>query len=164
MTLQDWVAKHGGQRTCAAKFNFPNSSLGAWCRSERYPTPANQKRLIECSDNEIDFYALLQEFVAKRSAAGQVITRDTRRLTGSILVKNLARLKRVFQEMNLPAERCNLHGDAITARWSHTHVTVCEVRGAISMLVASGKDSGDLLLIHKTIAESRNAALGRLNS
>ncbi|POZ13657.1 hypothetical protein C3Z09_22215 [Lelliottia aquatilis] len=158
------MAKHGGLRTCAAKFNFPNSSLGAWCRLERYPTPLSQQRLLECSENEIDFYALLQAFIAKRSAEGQMSTPDTRRLTGSVLVKNLARLKRVFQEMDLPAERCNLHGEKITARWAHTHVTVCEVRDAIGVLVASGKDSGDLQLIHKTIAESRNAALGRLNS
>lgn len=163
MTLQEWVLKHGGQRACAAKFNFSTSSLGAWCRAERYPTPVSQKRLIEYSDNQIDFSELLQTFVAKKAEAEPDNEPVIRRLTGSVFVRDVTRLKRLFKELKLPAERCNLHGETITARWAHTHVTVHEVRAAVELLAKSGKDSGDLKLIHRTIAEARNAALGSLN-
>ncbi|SUY95356.1 Uncharacterised protein [Citrobacter freundii] len=162
MTLQDWVTKHGGQRACAAKFNFSASSLGAWCRAARYPTPASQQRLIECSDNQIDFQELLQAFVAKKNASNQDKSPSDRRLTGSVFVRDVSRLKRLFNELNLPSERCNLFGERITARWAHTHVTVHEVRSAVAKLADEGKDSGDLQLIHRTIAEARNAALGSL--
>lgn len=161
MTLQDWVTEHGGQRACAAKFNFSASSLGAWCRSARYPTPASQKKLIECSGNRIDFQELLQAFIEKKDAAeeGKPVSR---RLIGSVFVCDVSRLKRLFKELDLPPERCNLHGERITARWAHTHVTVREVRAAVAHLVKSGADAGDVLLIHRTIAETRNTALGSL--
>lgn len=162
MTLQDWVAKHGGQRACAAKFKFSVSSLGAWCRAARYPTPASQQRLIECSDNQIDFQELLQTFVAKKNESTQDKPHTDRRLTGSVFVRDVSRLKRLFIELDLPSERCNLLGEKITARWAHTHVTVREVRSAVAKLTNEGKDSGDLQLIHRTIAEARNAALGSL--
>lgn len=162
MTLQDWVTQHGGQRACAAKFNFSVSSLGAWCRAARYPTPASQQRLIECSDNQIDFRQLLQTFVAKKLEAYQNKEPVIRRLTGSVFVRDISRLKDVFKELNLPPERCNLYGEKITARWAYTHVTVREVRSAVALLAKDGKDSGDLQLIHRAIAEARNAALGSL--
>lgn len=162
MTLQDWVIKHGGQRACAAKFKFSASSLGAWCRFARYPTPASQQRLIECSDNQIDFQNLLKTFVAKKNEGSQTKSPVVRRLTGSVFVRDISRLKRLFIELDLPPERCNLLGEKITARWAHTHVTVREVRSAVEKLVSEGKDSGDLQLIHRTIAEARNAALGSL--
>lgn len=162
MTLQDWVTLQGGQRACAAKFNFPVSSLGAWCRAVRYPTPASQKRLMECSNNQIDFYELLQRFINKNCNSTSE-KNTTRRLTGSIFVRDVPRLKRLFKELGLPPERCNLYGEQITARWSHTHVTVQEVRDAVQGLSGAGGDAGDLRLIHKTIAESRNAALGSLS-
>ena len=162
MTLQDWVTLHGGQRACAAKFKFSVSSLGAWCRAARYPTPSSQQRLIKCSDNQIDFHELLKVFVAKKNANTSNKAPTVRRLTGSVFVRNVSRLKRLFVELNLPPERCNLLGEKITARWTHTHVTVNEVRSAVAKLADEGKDAGDLRLIHQTIAEARNAALGRL--
>ncbi|MEI9745871.1 hypothetical protein [Enterobacter ludwigii] len=162
MTLQDWVTQHGGQRACAAKFKFSVSSLGAWCRSARYPTPASLQRLIQCSNNQIDFQDLLQAFVAKKNEATQAGEPVVRRLTGSVFVSDVSRLKRLFIELELPPERCNLFGEKITARWTHTHVTVSEVRSAVAKLANEGKDSGDLQLIHRTIAEARNAALGSL--
>ncbi|HAT7708276.1 TPA: hypothetical protein JAX41_004730 [Enterobacter roggenkampii] len=162
MTLQDWVTQHGGLSACAAKFKFPVSSLGAWCRSIRYPTPASQQRLIECSDNQIDFRDLLQMFVTKKNEEAQDKSPAGRRLTGSVFVRDISRLKRLFIELDLPPERCNLLGEKITARWTHTHVTVREVRSAVEKLASEGKDSGDLQLIHRTIAEARNAALGSL--
>lgn len=162
MTLQDWVKQNGGQRACAAKFKFSVSSLGAWCRSARYPTPASQKRLIDCSDNQIDFQDLLQTFVTKKHEGTPDQSAVARRLTGSVFVRDVPRLKRLFIELELPPERCNLLGEKITARWAHTHVTVREVRSAVEKLVSEGKDSGDLQLIHRTIAEARNAALGSL--
>lgn len=162
MTLQDWVTLQGGQRACATKFNFPFSSLGAWCRAARYPTPANQQRLMECSDNQIDFQQLLQAFVAKKNESTQGKPTTDRRLTSSVFVRDVSRLKRLFIELELPPERCNLLGEKITARWAHTHVTVREVRSAVAKLADEGKDSGNLQLIHRAIAEARNAALGSL--
>lgn len=162
MTLQDWVTKHGGQRACAAKFSFSVSSLGAWCRAARYPTPASQQRLIEYSDNQIDFQALLKTFVAKKNDAVEGNDPIVRRLTGSVFVRDISRLKQLFKELKLPPERCNLLGEKITARWAHTNVTVREVRCAVAKLADEGKDSGDLQLIHRAIAEARNTALGSL--
>jgi len=161
VTLQDWVTQQGGQRACAAKFNFPVSSLGAWCRADRYPTPVSQQRLIECSGDQIDFTHLLRAFVSKKSEAGRSKA-EPRRLIGSVFVRDVPRLKRLFNELELPPERCNLLGEKITARWAHTHVTVREVRAAVAKLASTGKDSGDLRLIHQTIADTRNAALGSL--
>lgn len=160
MTLQEWILENGGQRACAAKHKLPASSLGAWCRGSRFPLPANQQRLLECSDNKIDLTALLRRFLAKK--AESPTPSPTRRLLGSLHVKDLSRLKRVFVEQDLSTDRCNLDGDHITGRWAHTHVTVDEVRLAMLSLRNKNKDPADVQLIHKTIAEARNAALGGL--
>ncbi|MNT84478.1 hypothetical protein D3C72_2244920 [compost metagenome] len=100
--------------------------------------------------------------MAKKNEIAQDKSPVVRRLTGSVFVRDVSRLKRLFVELNLPPERCNLLGERITARWAHTHVTVREVRSAVQLLANDGKDSGDLQLIHRAIAEARNTALGSL--
>ncbi|HGV4613916.1 TPA: hypothetical protein ACNG5W_005269, partial [Escherichia coli] len=73
-----------------------------------------------------------------------------------------SRLKAVFSELGMPAERCNLRGPRFIARWKHSHVTVSEVRDAITVLELKNKDSSDIELIHKEISNARRSALGRL--
>ena len=161
ISFQQWVDSEGGQSACANRHGFPVASVGAWYRHERYPRPINQARILFCSENTVDLQALLTGFVeAKKSARGPV--RHVQ-LKGCCLVNTLARLKQVFAELNIPAERANLHGERITARWSTTHVSVSEIRQAVLTLAESGKDYGDLQLIHIAIRDARTAALESLS-
>lgn len=160
MTFQEWVKEQGGQRACAKKHNFSFASIGSWFRLERYPKPTSQQRILECSAGRVDFLDLLKKHIEKNSDGN--IKTVQRRLKASVLVRDLARLKQVYDELGLPSHRCNLHGPKILARWENTHVTVDEVRRAVCELEDQGKDSGDIELIHKTVGEARKTALGRL--
>lgn len=160
MTFQEWVKEQGGQRECARKHNFSFASIGSWFRLERYPKPASQQRILECSNGQVDFLDLLKKHIEKNKGVSTQTVQ--RRLKASVLIRDLARLIRVYEELGLPPHRCNLHGPKILARWETTHVTVGEVRRAVNELEDQGKDSGDLELIHKKVGEARKTALWRL--
>jgi hypothetical protein len=160
LSFQQWVDSEGGQVACAVRYGFPVASLGAWYRLERYPRPSNQSRILLCSGNNVDLQALLQRFVEVHAPAANKTRR--RLLKGCSLVNSVARLKQVFAELNIPESRANLHGERITARWSTTNVSVNEIREAVLALAESGKDCGDVQLIHTAIRDARSAALGRL--
>lgn len=164
--FQAWVDANGGQRDCAKKYGFPATSMGAWYRLERYPKLETQMLLRDYSDGQIDFQLLMTDFLKhkRESSSSAQSSLKSRRIKGHLVVNEVERLKRVFTELGLPAERCNLHGKQFISRWKQTNVTVREVRQAIAQLDDSGKDGANVELIHKSINAARREAIGRLSS
>ncbi|CAI2540237.1 Uncharacterised protein [Serratia ficaria] len=79
------------------------------------------------------------------------------------MVRDLVRLKQIFDELQLPAHRCNLNGPGIVARWTTSNVTVQEVRNAVSALEEVGKDAGSVEAIHAAIRDARRDSLRGLS-
>ncbi|MNG72811.1 hypothetical protein D3C79_312420 [compost metagenome] len=162
MTLQEWVEQEGGVNKCSKKHEFTSSALSAWCRLERFPKAAQQEKIIQASKGLVDVNTLREAFLARQVSMTAPIRQ--RRLQGALLVRNLERLKQVFDEQGLPRHRCNLNGPGIIARWSITHVTVQEVRSAIQVLANDGRDAGSVEAIHTVIRDIRKASLRSLES
>ncbi|HHL0959884.1 TPA: hypothetical protein ACQVH3_004658 [Serratia marcescens] len=162
MTLQEWVDQQGGVVKCSKKHGFISSTLGAWCRLERFPRATQQARLLNSSKGLVDISALREAFLAKQVETTEPVRQ--RRLQGSLVVRSLERLKQVFDEQGLPRHRCNLNGPGLVARWSTTHVTVQEVRNAIQVLADEGRDAGRVEDIHAVIRDARKASLRSLES
>ncbi|MFW7204161.1 MULTISPECIES: hypothetical protein [Serratia] len=161
MTLLEWVKQQGGIKKCSEKHGFTPSALGAWSRLERFPSPDNQARIIQASDGLVAINQMRELFLTKKNSSESSPRR--RRLQGSLMVRNLARLKQVFDELQLPAHRCNLNGPGIVARWATTNVTVQEVRNAVSVLEEVGKDAGSVEEIHAAIRDARRDSLRGLS-
>lgn len=163
MTFQEWVDENGGQVGVARQYEFNASLVGSWYRYERFPRADNLNLLIAYSEGKINVQQWAAEFAGhqrKRNHNGVGVRQ--KRIKGNLAVNNLPRLKALFSELDIPAERCNLRGPRYLARWKHSNVTVLEVRNAISHLKETGKDAGDMDLIHKAISGARRAAIGRL--
>lgn len=162
MTLQEWVEQQGGVNKCSKQHGFTSSAIGAWCRLERFPRAAQQARIIKSSNGLVDVNALREAFLARQMGTTAPVRQ--RRLQGSLVVRNLERLKQVFDEQGLPRHRCNLNGPGLVARWSTTHVTVQEVRDAMQTLADDGRDAGSVEEIHTAIRDARKASLRSLES
>lgn len=156
MTLSEWVTSEGGVLKCAEANGFSSSALGSWLRGERFPTPTHQSLLIAAAGKSLNLSELRAAYLDKRE--GKAPARK-RRLQSSLFVRDLTRLKAVFEELGLASHRCNLRGPQIINRWITTHVTVKEVREAVKKLEAVGRDSGDVELIHESIREARMTTL-----
>jgi len=161
VTLLEWVKNEGGIRKCSEKHGFTPSALGAWSRLERFPNPSNQARIIEVSGGAVAINQMRELFLTKRNSTELPARR--RRLQGSLMIRDLTRLKQVFDELQLPAHRCNLNGPGIVARWVTTNVTVQEVRNAVSALEEVGKDAGSVEEIHAAIRDARRDSLRGLS-
>lgn len=161
MTLLEWVKNEGGIKKCSEKHGFTPSALGAWSRLERFPNPSNQARIIEVSGGAVAINQMRELFLTKRNSTELPVRR--RRLQGSLMIRDLTRLKQVFDELQLPAHRCNLNGPGIVARWVTTNVTVQEVRNAVSALEEVGKDAGSVEEIHAAIRDARRDSLRGLS-
>lgn len=153
MTFQEWVKQEGGNEKCATKHGFSSSTLGAWFRLERFPNPDHQIGIIEASNGAVDISELRSQYIAKKRE--HPAPSRQRRLQGSLIVRDLDRLKLIFDELELPPHRCNLHGPRLLERWATTNVTVKEVRKAVIELESTGRDAANVELIHQAIRESR---------
>ncbi|OUE50292.1 hypothetical protein [Citrobacter amalonaticus] len=163
MTFQEWVDENGGQIGIARHYEFNASLVGSWYRYERFPRTDNLNLLIAYSEGKINVQQWAAEFAEhrrKQRKDGAAVRQ--KRIKGNLPVNTLPRLKALFSELGMPAERCNLRGPRYLARWKHSNVTVLEVRNAIAHLEEIGKDAGDIDLIHKEINGARRAAIGRL--
>ena len=159
MTLQEWVKQEGGINKCAEKHGFRPSTLGGWCRLLRYPTHEHEDDLIKVSNGRVDLPALRSAYIEAKAQAKIQQPARSRRLRGDVLVYDLDRLKLIFEEMELPPHRCNLHGPRLLRRWAITKVTVQEVRSAVLELETQGRDGGNVEEIHKAIGAARSASL-----
>ncbi|EMP7139242.1 hypothetical protein ROV06_004959 [Serratia marcescens] len=162
MTLSEWVKQQGGIKKCSEKHGFSPSALGAWSRFERFPNPDNQERIIEATGGQVALNQMRESFLSNKKDS-EIKTPRQRRLQGSLVVRHLGRLKKIFEELELPAHRCNLNGPGIVARWTTTNVTVQEVRNAISTLEEVGKDAGSVEEIHAAIRDARRDSLRGLS-
>ncbi|WP_261154657.1 hypothetical protein [Serratia ficaria] len=162
MTLLEWVKQQGGIKKCSEKHGFTPSALGAWSRLERFPNPDNQARIIKVSGGSVAINQMRELFLSKKNES-EIKTPRRRRLQGSLMVRDLVRLKQIFDELQLPAHRCNLNGPGIVARWTTSNVTVQEVRNAVSALEEVGKDAGSVEAIHAAIRDARRDSLRGLS-
>lgn len=162
MTFQEWVDENGGQIGVARKFGFTSSLIGAWYRFERFPRADNLTLLVAYSEGRINIQQWAADFAERQRQRSDGTSVRQNKIKGNLPVNCLSRLKAVFSELGMPAERCNLRGPRFIARWKHSHVTVSEVRDAIAVLELKNKDSSDIELIHKEISNARRSALGRL--
>ncbi|WP_258090797.1 hypothetical protein [Serratia liquefaciens] len=163
MTLSEWVKQQGGIKKCSEKHGFSPSALGAWSRLERFPNPDNQERIIEATGGQVAINQMRELFLSSKNDS-EIKTPRPRRLQGSLMVRDLGRLKKIFDELDLPAHRCNLNGPGIVARWATTNVTVQEVRNAVLALSDVGRDAGNVEEIHTAIREARRLSLRGLES
>lgn len=152
MTLSEWVNSEGGVLKCAEAHGFSSSALGSWLRGERFPTPHHQATLLSVAGHSLNLEELRVNYLERK---GGKTPAKKRRLQSSLFIRDLPRLKEVFEELGLASHRCNLRGPQIIKRWVTTNVTVNEVREAVQKLEAVGRDSGDVELIHESIKEAR---------
>lgn len=151
----------GGPSAFAIKYGFPISTVGTWFRGDRYPSASSQARLSECTGIEINFSELRELYLQKRMV--RKISK-ARRLSGSMMINSLDRLKRCFREQQLSTDRLNLHGSTLVARWKLANVTVKEFRGAVSILKNTGQDAENIILLHNTVNAMRRESLEKLEA
>ncbi|STL58538.1 hypothetical protein [Escherichia coli] len=135
-----------------------------WClvSLREIPRADNLTLLVAYSEGRINVQQWAADFAERQRQRSDGTSVRQNKIKGNLPVNCLSRLKAVFSELGMPAERCNLRGPRFIARWKHSHVTVSEVRDAIAMLEFKNKDSSDIELIHKEISNARRSALGRL--
>jgi hypothetical protein len=159
--FRELIDQAGGPSAFAIKYRFPISTIGTWYRGDRFPSACNQARLSECTGVDINFTDLRTLYLQKRVA---LKTRQNRRLSETMLINSMERLKRCFTESDLSPDRLNAQGQNLIARWELANVTVKEFRLAVSMLKRKGQDAENITLLHNTVNAMRRESLRRLDA
>lgn len=158
ITLQEWVANYGSIRAASEFLGVPASTLGAYCRGERFPSPPILRQLIVEIGDQVDFTALASAWVKNHDTRPP----RRRRLRPSLLVADADRLRVIYGELGLNVSGIE-KAPKILPRWQTTKVTVGEVRAAVAELKQARRNPSDLSLIHDAIATARRSALRSLN-
>ncbi|KAA6118650.1 helix-turn-helix transcriptional regulator, partial [Candidatus Pantoea gossypiicola] len=130
ISLQQWVESERSIASAARKLGVNATTLSAYCRGDRYPRADMMMTLLEKLSDEVDFHLLL----SKRAEKSKARVLCKRRQRNNILVNNLSKLKKIFEEQTLRFEVDEKQTELILCRWKTTNVTVGEVRSALEKL------------------------------
>lgn len=157
--LQDWVNNQGSIRAAAEKLGIPPSTLGAYCRFERFPHPHAMQAIVSVIGSAVDFSPLASGWLKQQ---GRSLSRR-RRLRSGLMVATIDRLRVIYDELGLNSGGLEAAAPKYLPRWHTTKVTVGEVRAAVAELKATRRNPSDLSQIHEVIGATRTAQLRSLN-
>lgn len=158
MHLQAWIKQEGGVRAAADRHGLCVSSLHNWLSGSRFPRPAAIQRLQDAAKGQIDFDTLRQSFLKRRTG-----TATPRRISGALVLNSVARLKEALEECGIAPARANLHGERFIARASLHRFNVAELRRAVQLVRAMGKDADSLEVLYKALVHNRKMEEGKLS-
>lgn len=158
MLLEAWIKQEGGVRAAADRHGLCVSSLHNWLSGSRFPRPAAMQRLQDAAKGELDFDTLRRTFLKRRQCAAA-----PRRTSGALVLNSVSRLKTVLEECGIAPARANLLGERFIARATLHRFTVAELRRAVQLVRAMGRDADSLEVLYKALAHNRKMEEGKLS-